>query len=140
MFPHVEAFLRNYRLTGQTMNHLQPNSPINNIIRGSPNSNPHRFGNSEGGGILEEIQEAEEEMEVKRGKRIHPSIQVHRLCSSNVYAQPRPSPCLLSTFMCADTNSTASVHRQDLLDESKRISGLPGISGHQSSSLPSNLN
>ena len=39
MFPHVDAFFRNYRLTGRTVNLRQP-STANNIIRGSPNSNP----------------------------------------------------------------------------------------------------
>ena len=67
MFPHVEAFFRTYRLTGRTMN-LQPQSPVN-IIRGSPSSNPQKL-NAGGTNttLLDEIEEAEEEMELKRGK------------------------------------------------------------------------
>ena len=42
MFPHVEAFLKTYRLTGNA-NNIQPTPPPNsknNIIRSSPSSNP----------------------------------------------------------------------------------------------------
>ena len=64
MFPHVEAFFRQYRLTGNAMSLLP-----NNIIRGSPNSNP-MTGRGTDIGILEEIEEAAEEMELKSKSQI----------------------------------------------------------------------
>lgn len=64
MFPHVEAFFLNYRLTGRTVNQ-QPQA-VNNIIRGSPSSNPQKLNGGTEIGILEQIEEAEEEMELKR--------------------------------------------------------------------------
>ena len=70
MFLHVEAFFRNYRLTGNPM-HMQPTSPgmNNNIIRGTtPSSNTSQNLRGTEPGLLEEIEEAEEEMELKRGK------------------------------------------------------------------------
>ena len=72
MFPHVEAFLRVFRLTGQTMT-AAPVSPVNNIIRSFPSSNPLLANRQTN--ILEEIAEVTEELEQKRGKyRIHSKL------------------------------------------------------------------
>ena len=66
MFPHVEAFFRTYRLTGNPHNVL-PNGGPNNIIRASPGSMVKKLSGTEIG-LLEEIVETNEEHEPKKGK------------------------------------------------------------------------
>ena len=64
MFPHCEAFFKNYRLTGRTMNSVLVTS-LANIIKGGISSSVH-IKDSTQKGELEEIVEVTEEAELKR--------------------------------------------------------------------------
>ena len=62
MFPHCDAFFKNYRLTGRTINNYPPASPTN-IIRGSSSSLHQGRDVTNAAGQLEEIAEVTEEAE-----------------------------------------------------------------------------
>ena len=75
MFPQCESFFRMFRLTGRAMTMASPN--LSNVVRNNSSLTNNRIDGTTGVGILEEIEEVAEDLEVKRGKSSFLSLTYH---------------------------------------------------------------